>query len=166
MTVLFIQSAYNSLAKHAMSFIRGPKDFWSGALFIVIGVGTIVVASGYPVGTGARMGPGYFPRALGSLLMILGAFSVLRGLRKPGEPIPRWFARPFITLVSVVIFGLIVDKLGMALSTVFLVVAASAASPEFRPREALISGVLLAIVCVLVFIYAIGILLPVWPSFG
>ena len=149
-----------------MSFIRSPKDFWSGVLFIVIGLATVAIATGYPVGTAARMGPGYFPRALGGVLATLGAFSVIRGVRKPGEPIARWFARPFITLISVVIFGLIVDKVGMALSTIFLVVGASAASPEFRPKESLISGVVLAIACVLVFIYALGITLPVWPNFG
>ena len=99
-------------------------------------------------------------------MLILGGFSVLRGLRKPGEPIPRWFLRPFVTLLAVLVFGKIVDTLGMALSTVLLVVAASAASPEFRAREALISGILLAIVCVIVFIRLLGITLPVWPSFG
>lgn len=149
-----------------MSFVRGPRDFYAGVLFIAVGIFTIAVASNYPMGTAARMGPGYFPRALGSLLIILGFFSVLRGVRKPGEPIPRWFLRPFITLVAVVLFGLIVDKVGMALSTVFLVVASSAASPEFKARESLISGVLLAIACVLVFIYGLGITLPVWPAFG
>ena len=149
-----------------MSFIRGPKDFWAGVLFIAVGLGTVVIASHYPMGTAARMGPGYFPRALGSLLMILGLFSAIRGLRTPGEPISRWFIRPFITLVSVVAFGLVVDKLGMALATVLLVVASSAASPEFRLREALISGIILAVVCVVVFIKLLGITLPIWPSFS
>lgn len=149
-----------------MSFIRGPKDFWAGVLFIAVGLGTVIIASNYPMGTAARMGPGYFPRALGSLLMILGAFSALRGVRKAGEPIPRWFLRPFVTIVSVVVFGLIVDKLGMALATVLLVIASSAASPEFRFKESIISGVALAIICVIVFIKVLGITLPIWPQFS
>ena len=148
-----------------MSFIRGPRDFWAGMLFIAVGIATIAIAAKYPMGTAARMGPGYFPRALGGLLVILGAVSLARGLRKPGEPVPHWFFRPFITLIAVLVFGKIVDSLGMALSTVLLVLGASAASGEFRPREALISGVLLAIVCVIVFIRLLGITLPIWPSF-
>ena len=148
-----------------MSLIRGPRDFWAGMLFIAVGIATIAIAAKYPMGTAARMGPGYFPRALGGLLAILGAVSLARGLRKPGEPVPRWFFRPFITLIAVLVFGKIVDTLGMALSTVLLVLGASAASGEFRPREALISGVLLAIVCVIVFIRLLGITLPIWPSF-
>lgn len=150
-----------------MSFIRGPKDFYAGVLFIAVGIFTIAVAANYPMGTAARMGPGYFPRALGSLLIILGAFSLLRGLRTPGESVPRWFFRPIVVaLGSVVIFGLIVQYVGMALSTIFLVVASSAASPEFRVKESLIAGVLMAIACVLVFIYGLGITLPVWPAFS
>jgi hypothetical protein len=150
-----------------MSFVRGPKDFYAGLLFIGVGIFTIVVAANYPMGTAARMGPGYFPRALGSLLIILGFFSLVRGLRTPGEPIPRWFFRPIIVaLGSVVIFGLIVQIVGMALSTVFLVAASSAASPEFRIKESIVAGVLMAIACVAVFIYGLGITLPVWPQFS
>ena len=146
--------------------IRGPKDFYSGLMFILVGLFTIVVASSYPVGTAARMGPGYFPRALGWLLIIMGAVSAVRGLRVPGEPVPRWFFKPLIiVLVSVVVFGLIIPILGMAISTVLLVLAASSADPEFRPKEALISGILLSITCVLVFIHALHLTLPVWPAF-
>ncbi|MDQ6618742.1 MAG: tripartite tricarboxylate transporter TctB family protein [Pseudomonadota bacterium] len=149
-----------------MSLVRGPKDFYSGLLFIAVGIATIAIAINYPMGTAARMGPGYFPRALGSLLIILGAFSMVRGLRTPGEPVPRWFFRPLIVaLGSVVIFGLIVQTVGMAIATVFLVVASSFASPEFRLKESIISGVLLAILCVVTFIHFLSISLPVWPSF-
>ena len=53
--------------------ISNPKDFWAGALFVAIGVGTIILGSRYTLGSAARMGPGYFPRILGILLIVLGA---------------------------------------------------------------------------------------------
>jgi len=59
-----------------MAAIRHPKDFWSGVLFIAIGVSTIVAGSKYTLGTAARMGPGYFPRILGILLIALGALGL------------------------------------------------------------------------------------------
>ncbi|MHB8493814.1 MAG: tripartite tricarboxylate transporter TctB family protein [Casimicrobiaceae bacterium] len=65
--------------------IRHPKDFWSGALFIAVGVGAIVLGSKYTLGSAARMGPGYFPRLLGILLVALGgmlALRVLSGIRR------------------------------------------------------------------------------------
>ena len=61
-----------------MRSIHNPKDFWSGALFIAIGIATIVLGSRYTLGTAARMGPGYFPRILGILLIALGGILAVR----------------------------------------------------------------------------------------
>src|SRR5512144_2188916 len=105
-----------------MAFIRHPKDFYAGLLFIAFGVVAIVIGSNYPLGTAARMGPGYFPRILGILLIVLGAILVLRSLRLQGSPLPRWPLRPtLVVLGSVVLFGLIVTRVGLALSTVILI---------------------------------------------
>lgn len=149
-----------------MSRIRNPKDFWAGLLFALVGAGAIILGSRYNLGTAARMGPGYFPRILGILLILLGAIIALRGLRTAGRPIPVWRWRPtIIVLGSVVLFGLIVNRVGMALSTVILIVLASTASEEFRWKEALISGVLLAVLAVAVFIVGLKLQLPIWPPF-
>jgi hypothetical protein len=67
-------------------------------------------------------------------------------------------------LASTVVFGLIVQYIGLAISTVFLVLASSAASHEFRPKEAAIVGVLMAALCTGVFVYGLSIQLPVWPQ--
>lgn len=149
-----------------MSRIKGPRDLWAGLMFIAIGAGTVLMATSYVVGTAARMGPGYFPRALGSLLMLLGAASVLRSFRLQGAAIGGWSMRPIVvTLGAVVIFGLIVQFVGLALSTIFLVFASSAASHEFRPVEAAISSVLMALLCIGVFVFLLHIQLPILPQF-
>ncbi|MEO5763753.1 MAG: tripartite tricarboxylate transporter TctB family protein [Casimicrobiaceae bacterium] len=148
-----------------MATIRHPKDFWSGVLFILIGIATIVFAAKYNLGTAARMGPGYFPRILGILLVVLGLVLTLRALRLQGPPIPRWKVRPtLVVLGSVVLFGAIVQAVGVAISTVVLIVTASAASHEFRPREALVSGILLSALAVGVFVVGLKLQLPIWPS--
>jgi hypothetical protein len=111
------------------------------------------------------MGPGYFPRILGILLLVLGAALALRSLRLQGTAIPRWRWRPTVMVLgSVVVYGAIVRPLGVALSTVLLIVGASAASHEFRPREALIAGVLLAALSVGVFVIGLSMQLPIWPG--
>ncbi|MFO1399479.1 MAG: tripartite tricarboxylate transporter TctB family protein [Burkholderiales bacterium] len=149
-----------------MQFIKGPKDFWAGVLFVALGIFAITVGSNYTLGTAARMGPGYFPRILGILLILLGTIIALQGVRVPGESIPRWHWRPtLVVLGSVVIFGLVVDKLGMALGTVLLIVGSSAASHEFRPKEAVIAGILLSALACGVFIVGLGVQLPIWPAF-
>jgi hypothetical protein len=148
-----------------MALIRHPKDFVAGAMFTAFGIGAIVIGAGYPLGTAARMGPGYFPRMLGILLIVLGLALALRALRLQGSALPSWPWRPtVIVLCSVVLFGVIVTRFGLALSTVILIVLASAASGEFRPREAAISGIALAALAVAVFVFGLGVLLPVWPA--
>jgi hypothetical protein len=148
-----------------MPSIRNPKDFRAGVLFIAIGIATMVYAARYAPGTAARMGPGYFPRILGILLTVLGAVVALRALHVPGPAVPRFHWRALaIVLGSVVLFGAIVQSLGVALSTVILIVVASAASREFRPREALLSGVVLAVLAVGVFVIGLSLQLPIWPG--
>jgi hypothetical protein len=145
--------------------IRNPKDFWSGALFIAIGVGTIVVSARYALGTAARMGPGYFPRILGLLLIAIGIVLAVRATRTAGGPVARFQWRPLVVVLgSVVLFGAIVPIVGVALSTVMLIVAASAASREFRPRESLIAGIVLAALAVGVFVIGLQLQLPIWPG--
>ncbi|HEY1458890.1 MAG TPA: tripartite tricarboxylate transporter TctB family protein [Casimicrobiaceae bacterium] len=150
-----------------MSIIRHPKDFYSGLIFIGFGVAAIVIGSNYALGTAARMGPGYFPRILGVLLIVLGAALSLRALRLQGSPVPAWKWRPtLIVLGSVILFGVIVNTVGLVLSTIILIVLSSAASHEFRYKEALVSGVLLATLAVAVFVIGLKLQLPIWPGSG
>ena len=150
-----------------MNFVRHPKDFYAGVLFVAVGIFAIVIAAGYPMGTAARMGPGYFPRILGILLILLGGALALRSLKLQGSPIPAWKWRPIIVVLgSVVLFGEIVNYVGLAISTIILIVLASWASTEFRLKEALISGVALALLTVLVFVILLKLQLPIWPAFN
>ena len=48
--------------------IKSQKDFFSGLMFTVVGAAFAYGATSYTVGTGARMGPGYFPLLLGVIL--------------------------------------------------------------------------------------------------
>lgn len=149
-----------------MGRIRNPKDFWAGVMFVCIGIAAMTIASNYSLGTAARMGPGYFPRILGMLLVVLGVIIAVASFRADGEAIPRWPLRPtVIVLGSIVLFGAIVAYMGVAFATVVLIVSASAASHEFRPLESLIAGVLLSALAVGVFVIGLQLQLPIWPAF-
>ncbi len=150
-----------------MKRIGHPKDFWSGMLFMGIGAFALIAGAKYTIGAAARMGPGYFPRILGILMVLLGAVLAFRSLRSKGEAVPPWKWRPtLLVLGSVVLFGAIVKTLGMAVSTVILIVVASAASHEFRWKESLIAGVALAVLAVGVFVIGLSLQLPIWPGQG
>lgn len=48
------------------------RDYYAGALMVLVGSGAALVGSQYQLGSLTRMGPGFFPTALGILLALLG----------------------------------------------------------------------------------------------
>ena len=148
-----------------MQLMRNPKDMLAGLMFIAFGMAALVISQDYTLGTAARMGPGYFPRLLGILLVAGGALQVLISLRtNPEAERPEWHWRPLlIVLVGVAAFMGLAPYLGVILAGFVLVFIASFASAEFRWKEALISGAVQGVAAVLVFIYGLGMPLPVWP---
>jgi hypothetical protein len=52
-------------------------------MFIIVGGSFAFGASGYQIGTRARMGPGYFPLILGILLAVLGCAISFKSMITP-----------------------------------------------------------------------------------
>jgi Tripartite tricarboxylate transporter TctB family len=149
-----------------MTFVRSPKDFWAGVLFIVFGLLAILVARDYPLGTAARMGPGYFPRGLGILMIALGLILALRALRISGTRIHFGSPKPLlIVLGSVIMFALAAPKLGLVVATVLLILASSTADKEYRWKESAIASVILAMFTIAAFSWGLKLQLPIWPAF-
>jgi hypothetical protein len=147
-----------------VALIRHPKDFWAGVLFIAFGGAACVIALNYAMGTAARMGPGYFPRVLGLLLCALGALLVLRSFKLQGVPLSFPTFKPIaIVLGSVMLFGLVVNKAGLVIATLLLVLVSSTASHEYRWRESIVAAIALAVFVVVAFRYGLGLQLPTWP---
>jgi hypothetical protein len=148
--------------------LRNKQDFWSGAMFVVLGLGFAIKATGYQMGTAARMGPGYFPFWLGMVLALLGA-TVLIGslLPKATETHVDRFDWRVVCLVvgAVMLYGLVLKFLGVYISVFLLVVVSSLASHEFSWKIAVANGVFLAIFAYLAFIKGLGLIFPLWPSF-
>ena len=122
----------------------------------------------YSVGTAFQMGPGYFPRALGVLLIVLGALLSLlslRGSQEEGSKIV-WRWKPLaIILSSVCVFALVGQWLGLIVGSLLLVLISSMAREGFNWKEATIIGLILGVASVAVFVYGLGVPLPVWPTF-
>ncbi len=149
-----------------MHFIRNPKNVYAGLMFMLFGLAGLVISWSYPIGRASRMGPGYFPRVLGILLLGLGALLSLSGFRSTGEVQLRWHLRPLlIVLLGVGFFCLTVKWLGLVVAGMALVFISSVASEEFRWKEALISAAIQNVAAVAVFVYGLGMQLPIWPVF-
>lgn len=148
--------------------IRHPKDFYTGVMFFIFGTAAMFFAADYTIGTAANMGPGYFPFALGAFLAMLGGLIGMRSLlwAKGAHEGPVFHFRSlFLVLSSVVLFGLLLQPLGLLVSTSVLVVLSSRASHEFRWKETLLNATALIIIILVVFVYALEFPVPIWPSF-
>ena len=74
--------------------IKSQKDFFAGLMFMCVGVAFAWGATTYNVGTGARMGPGYFPLMLAVTLGLTLIALLALTAQRPGEPLDPQSPRP------------------------------------------------------------------------
>lgn len=168
--------------------IKNERDFWSGVMFIVVGVGFAIGAADYSLGPvcqpadpcatslwarfmqlSAKPGAGFFPLGLGLLQAVLGAVVLFKALTietEGGDPIGAVGWRPLLLIVSsVVIFGFALPKLGMVIALPVLIIIASAAGDEFSWKGVIVSCIVLTVGSWLIFIKGLNLIIPLWPSF-
>jgi hypothetical protein len=141
---------------------RSQKDILAGLTFLGFGAAFALLSIGYGIGTTVRMGPGYFPFFLGAALAILGALIVARGFLAGEEGavgIIPWRAVALI-LGAIVLFGLTVRGLGLIPSTFLTALMSAFASRRAGILPALAVAFGLTILCVLVFVIALSLRLP------
>jgi hypothetical protein len=141
---------------------RARKDVLAGLVFIAFGLAFAVIATTYEVGSPVRMGPGYFPLAIGVILVFLGGTVAVRGvIGTEAQAIGAIPWRAIVLLVAaVIVFGLTVRGLGLIPSTFITVLLSALASRRARPVSVGLVTVGLTILCVLVFVVALNLRLP------
>ena len=157
--------------------IKSQKDFFSGLMFTVVGGAFAYGATSYSIGTGGRMGPGYFPLLLGIILAVLGAIIMLKALvvaTPGGDKIGKWAWKPLFLIISAnLIFGVMIGGLpsiglppmGLIAGIFALTLVASLAGDRFKIKEVLILSVILSIGSYAAFILLLKLQFPVWPTF-
>ena len=105
------------------------------------------------------MGPGYFPTVLGAALVLFGVYFAIQGLRSGAEKLEgSWSLRALIILpLSLVLFGLLIDRAGFIPAMLALIIGSAAASTQFKLVEVLLFSVFLTAMCVVVFVWALGL---------
>src|SRR5450631_1545247 len=137
-------------------------------MFIFFGVIFAVVATNYPMGTAVRMGPAYFPTILGWILAALGAITAGRAFipKVSAEAVPVLVMRPlFWVILSVVVFGLLVDWVGVILATTAMTFICCVAGWEFKWKEAAVLSVILCVMTLGIFVWGLGLPFRLWPAF-
>ena len=110
------------------------EDLIAGLLLIGIAVLALWSSRTYPVGSAANMGPGYFPRMMCWIIIVLGLLLIATNVRRPLQvsdaPETLKF-RPLIFIAaSYVAFALTLQPLGLLPAILVLVVVAGFAVPK------------------------------------
>jgi hypothetical protein len=142
--------------------IRSPRDFWAGAIYLALAIAAIWIGQDYQLGTSERMGPGYFPTLLGSILAIFGVVSMGRSYIRSGEAIAAIAWRPLaLVLGSTVLFGLLLPRAGVLIALPCLIVVSALASRNSRLDATSIAALVgLVAFCVVVFVKGLGVPMP------
>ena len=134
-------------------------------------------ASGYTIGNGARMGPGYFPLALGILLAILGGAITFKALvveTIDGDKIGSIAWKPlFFIIAANLVFGASIGglpviglkPLGLIVGIYLLTYIASHAGTEHKFKEVAVLATILAALSYVAFIVLLKLQFPVWPAY-
>lgn len=157
--------------------IKSQKDFFSGLMFGAVGGAFAWGATTYNVGSGARMGPGYFPLMLGIVLGLMGVIIMFQSITietEDGAPIGKWAWRPLAYVLGAnLAFGVLlgglpsigVPAMGMIIAIYALTIISSLAGENFKLRDVLILATILAVGSYLAFIVLLKLQIQVWPTF-
>ena len=148
--------------------INSQRDFWSGLLFLAVGLGFAWGATFYRLGDSAQPGPGFFPLGLGLLTALLGLAILFKALsveRADGDPVGAIAWRPLVAIVgAVVLFGWTLPHLGLVLALPLLVVVSALGGSEFRWREVLASALVLTVLSWAIFIWGLKLPITLLPA--
>ena len=158
--------------------IKNQADFAAGLLFAGAGAAFAIGATRLHVGDALDFGPGYLPLLLGGLLFLLGAVVMFQSLaveRLEVEAAPRrdWKALVFVVL-AILAFGLLLDgqpaiglpSMGLVAAILATTLIASLAATPFKPGQALLLAVGLALLGYLVLVWALRLPISAWPAFA
>jgi len=151
-----------------LSFIRHPKDFWTGVIFIVIGLAAVIIGRDYNMGTAGKMGPAYFPTILGGLLALIGVAAMVRAFFHDGEPVGKFAIKETILILTgVLLFGFLVRGAGLVVAVFAIIMFSAYASAKFKWIPAIALAIGAAVFAVVVFVEALGLPIAIFgPWFG
>lgn len=119
----------------------------------------------YDLGSLRRMGPGFFPAALGAALAVLGLAVALPALWRGAEAPAVEPRAALAVLAAILLFGFALPQAGLALSAALSVLVATIPAPHPGRVWRLVLAVAIAALAVLVFGLGLKMSLPLWPTF-
>jgi len=133
-------------------------------MFVSVALVFLFNGSGLSMGSAARMGAGYMPRMLCSLMLVVSLLLFIRSFRIDSEEPFHFALRPLIVIpLSLIVFALALKPLGLVISIWLAVAIGSLADKGARLMEVVLTALFLSIFSVTCFVMALGLNFPVWP---
>jgi putative tricarboxylic transport membrane protein len=147
-------------------WVRGPQDFVGGIALIAIALFALWASSDLQGMHGFSFGAGTAPRMFAVLLLGLGIAVMVVGLLTEGPHLATYAWRgPLFVSMSILSFAITIRPLGLVISAFASFMISALGTPETRWKETIIVGICLTIGCSLLFPYALGLPLQLFPRF-
>lgn len=145
--------------------VAHPNDLVFGAFLIGLAALGYSAGRGLSLGSTVRMGPGFVPIALSTILAGMGLVLLVRGfVGRRGERLEPWaWSKLGYILGSFIAFAATLERFGLILAVILLVALSSLAAPDRRWWEIAIAAPLAAVFSAVVFKILLGIPLNLWP---
>ena len=141
-------------------------DVWSGLLLVMFGAGGVWFALKLRLGTAINMGPGYFPLIIYACIIVLGLVIAVRGITTPQQAFGRILWRPLLVVTAAVLaFWLLIEPAGFVIAAAVLMLTAIAAQGRLSGFQSLLFTAVAVLFATLLFVIALKLPFPLWPSF-
>jgi putative tricarboxylic transport membrane protein len=150
------------------NILSQKRDYYAGGLMSLIGIGVILEARHYNLGTLFHMGPGFFPIILGVTLTFIGILIAGSAVAAPAAeedilhlPNPQWRAW-FCILAGPILFILLGTYAGLAPATFFCVFVSALGDKDSTVRGSFVLAVGVTIFGGLLFSYLLQVSMPLF----
>jgi putative tricarboxylic transport membrane protein len=115
---------------------------------------------------GFSFGAGTAPRMFGVLMLGLGIAIMIVGLLTEGPHLAKYHWRgPLFVSLSILSFALTIRPMGLVVTAFASFLISALGTAETKWKETIIVGMALTAFCSLLFPYALGLPLQMWPKF-
>lgn len=149
------------------------KDYYGGALLMILGISASYAAVSYRIGSLSAMGPGYFPFALGILIALTGALIAIsaagdKGPEKQqaalvghGHGMPDLRGTICIVLATVA-FYFIGEWFGLLPATFAITFISAMGDRDNTWKQSVLLSLVMVVVAAVVFYWALKLQMPLY----
>jgi hypothetical protein len=168
-TLLAIIYSYPLLAVAVFTYFikpKAPQDYFGGIVLMALALFALWASSDLQGMRGFSFGAGTAPRMFGVLMLLLGVGIAVTGVLIDGPKLATYAWRgPLFVSLAILSFAITIRPLGLVISAFASFIISALGTPETKWKETIIVGICLTIGCSLLFPYALGLPLQLFPRF-